>query len=173
MTDSLDLQGDPAWDPDGKAVITAAVDHGAPRLFRAPLSGGPPVSFVSEHASDPAWAPDGSFVLFSGPDIGTTFSVKAVKSDGSTLALPPLTLTRGSRHLVFLPGGRTLVVLRGELQHRNLWLINLETGAELQLTDLPSDFDVRDFDVSPDGREAVLERIQDRSEVVSVELAPR
>ena len=173
VTDSLDLQGDPAWDPDGKAVITAAVEQGAPRLFRAPLSGGPPVSFVSEHASDPAWAPDGSFVLFSGPDIGTTFSVKAVKSDGSTLALPPLTLTRGSRHLVFLPGGRTLVVLRGELQHKNLWLINLETGAELQLTDLPSDFDVRDFDVSPDGREAVLERIQDRSEVVSVELARR
>jgi hypothetical protein len=39
------------------------------------------------------------------------------------------------------------------------------------LTDLPSDFDVRDFDVSADGREAVLDRIQDRSEVVLVELA--
>ena len=173
VTDVLDLQGDPAWEPDGQAVITAAVDHGAPRLFRAPLSGGPPVSFVSEHASDPAWAPDGSFVLFSGPDIGTTFSVKAVKSDGSTLALPPLALPRGSRHLALLSGSRTVVVLRGELQHKNLWLINLDTGAELQLTELPPDFDVRDFDVSPDGREAVLERIQDRSEVVSVELARR
>jgi Tol biopolymer transport system component len=171
VTDSLDLQGDPAWDPDEQALITAALDHGTPRLFRVPISGGPPVSFRSDPALDPAWAPDGRFVLFSGPDIGTTFSVKAAKPDGSTLALPPLTLTRGARHLAFVPGGQTLIVLRGDIQHKNLWLINLDTGAERQLTDLPSDFDVRDFDVSPDGRQAVLERIQDRSEVVLVELA--
>src|SRR5215470_16679075 len=86
-------------------------------------------------------------VVFSGPDIGTTFSVKAANSDGSMHALPPLTLTRGARHLAFLSGSRTLVFLRGEIQHKNLWLINLETGAERQLTNLPTDFDVRDFDL--------------------------
>jgi hypothetical protein len=31
----------------------------------------------------------------------------------------------------------------------------------------------RDFDVSPDGREIVLERVQERSDVVLVDLAPR
>jgi hypothetical protein len=41
------------------------------------------------------------------------------------------------------------------------------------LTDLPSDFDVRDFDVSPEGREAVLERVEEHSDVVLVELARR
>ncbi len=41
------------------------------------------------------------------------------------IALPPLTLTRGARHIAFLPGGRALVLLRGEIQHKNLWLINL------------------------------------------------
>jgi Tol biopolymer transport system component len=170
VTDALDLQDDPAWEPDGQALITAALDHGAPRLFRVPLNGGSPASFLAEDAFDPAWAPSGGFVLFSGPDIGTTFSVKAAKPDGSALALPALTLTRGARHLAFLPDGRTLVVLRGEIQHKNLWTIDLQTGTEQQLTDLPSDFDVRDFDVSPDGRSAVLERTQDRSEVVLVEL---
>jgi len=46
----------------------------------------------------------------------------------------------------------------------------LETGAERQLTNLPADFDVRDFDLSPDGREIVLERVQDRSDIALLDL---
>jgi hypothetical protein len=53
---------------------------------------------------------------------------------------------------------------------RNLWLIDLETGAERQLTNLTPDFDIRDFDISPDGREVVLERAQERSDVVLLDL---
>jgi hypothetical protein len=65
------------------------------------------------------------------------------------------------------------VILRGEIQHKNLWLIDLETGAERRLTDLAPGFDIRDFDVSPDGREAVLERVQERSDVVMLDLSRR
>ena len=36
--------------------------------------------------------------------------------------------------------------------------MNPETGVERQLTNLPDDFDIGDFDISPDGREVVLER---------------
>jgi dipeptidyl aminopeptidase/acylaminoacyl peptidase len=63
------------------------------------------------------------------------------------------------------------VVLRGEIQHKNLWLIDVQTGAEQQLTNLPADFDIHDFDISPDGREVVLERVQDRSDVVMLDLS--
>jgi len=84
---------------------------------------------------------------------------------------PPLTLTRGARHL--LPGGRSLVLLRGEIQHKNLWLIDLETGAERQLTNLTPDFDIRDFDISADGREVVFERVQERSDVALLDLPRR
>jgi hypothetical protein len=63
--------------------------------------------------------------------------------------------------------------MRGEIQHKNLWLIDLETGAERQLTNLPLDFDLRDFDISPDGREVVLEREQERSDVMMLDLARR
>ena len=84
--------------------------------------------------------------------------------------LPTLSLTRGARHLAFLPGGRALVLLRGEIQHKNLWLIDLETGAERQLTNFSPDFDIRDFDISPDGREVVLERVQERADVVLLDL---
>jgi len=170
---SLDLQGDPAWVPDGKSLLTAAADDGVPRLYRVQLSGGSPALFSSESALDPSWASDGSFVLFSGPDIGAAFSIRAAAPNGFSFPLPPLTLTRGARHLAFLPGKSAVVMLRGEMQHKNLWLIDLATGAGHQLTDLPQDFDIRDFDLSPDGREAVLERVQDRSEVVLVKPAPQ
>lgn len=62
------------------------------------------------------------------------------------------------------------MILRVEIQHKNLWLIDLGTGAERQLTNLRPDFDIRDFDISPDGREVVLERVQDRSDVVMLDL---
>jgi Tol biopolymer transport system component len=170
VTDSLDLQGAPAWAPDSQSITSAANDHGVPHLFRVPLDGRSPVPFVQEYSVDPAWAPDGRFVLYSGPDIGTTFSVKAVTAEAATHPLPALTLTRGARHLAFLPGGRALVLLRGEIQHKNLWLIDLNTGAERQLTNLAPDFDIRDFDISPDGREVVLERAQERSDIVLLDL---
>jgi Tol biopolymer transport system component len=170
VADSLDLQGAPAWAPDGQSITSAADDHGVPHLFRVPVDGRSPVLFVGEYAVDPAWAPDGNFVVFSGPDIGTTFSIKAVTAEAGAHPLPALSLTRGARHLAFLNGGRALVFLRGEIQHKNLWVIDLETGAERQLTNLSPDFDIRAFDLSPDGREVVLERVQEHSDVVLLDL---
>jgi Tol biopolymer transport system component len=168
--DSLDLQGAPAWAPDGQSITIAANDHGVPHLYRIPMDGRAPTVFVPEYSVDPSWAPDGRFVIYTGPDIGTTLGVKAVSPDATPHTLPPLQLTRGARHLAFLPGGGSLVVMRGEIQHKNLWLVDLQTGAQRQLTNLPSDFDARDFDISPDGREVVLERMQERSDVVMLDL---
>ena len=60
--------------------------------------------------------------------------------------------------------------LQGDIQHKNLWLIDLETGTRRQLTKLAPEFDIRDFDISPDGSEVVLERVQERSDVVLLDL---
>jgi Tol biopolymer transport system component len=170
VADSLDLQGAPAWAPDGKSITSAADDHGVPHLFRVPIDGHSPATFVPEYSVDPVWAPDGRFVVYSGPDIGTTFSVKAADADASPHPFPTLTLTRGARHLAFLPGGRSLLFLRGDIQHKDLCIIDLETGAVRQLTNLTPEFDIRDFDVSPDGRDVVLDRVQERSNVVLLDL---
>jgi len=170
LTDSLDLQGAPVWTPDGNSITTAANDHGVPRLFRVPIDGRPPVRFLQEYSVDPAWAPDGRLVVYSGPDIGTTFPVNAVSVDATEQPPAGMTLTRGARHMTFLAIGRTLVFLRGDIQHKNLWTRELSTGAERQLTNLAPDFNIRDFDVSPDGRDVILERVQERSDVVLLDL---
>jgi Tol biopolymer transport system component len=169
---SLELQGNPAWSPDGQS-ITVAVDDGGPHLFRIKLDGSNPAPLVRQQSVDPVWSPDGTFVVFSGADVGTTFSVTAANGDGKPHPLPDLKLTRGSRRLSFLPGAPALVVLRGGIQHKNLWAIDLNTGAERQLTNFPPNFDVRDFDISPDGREAVVHERQDQSDIVMIETGQR
>ena len=166
VADTLDLVGSPAWAPDGQSITSAAEDHGVPHLFRIPVDGRSPSLFVQEYSVDPAWTPDGRYLFYSGLDIGTTFPVEAVTAQATADPLPMLTLTRGARHMAFLHGRRVLVFLRGEIQHKNLWLVDLDAGTERQLTNLAPDFDIRDFDISPDGREAVLERVQERSDVV-------
>jgi len=169
---SITPEGDPAWTPDGRSLTIAALVDGVPRLFSVHVDTGHAVRFVDEHSVDPVWSPDGTFVVFSGADVGTTFPLRAAASDGTPHRLPSIKqLTRGGRRLVFLPGQRTLVVLRGEISHKNLWAIDVETGAERQLTDFPQDFDIRDFDVSPDGTELVIEQVQERSEIVLFERA--
>jgi Tol biopolymer transport system component len=172
VTDLLDLQGAPAWDPDGRSVVLAALEHGVPCLFKVPIDGGAPSRFLNAYATDPAWAPDGRFVAYTGPDVGTTFAVRAVTRDATAHPLPDLALTRGARHVVFLPGTREVAVLRGGIEHKNVWLVNLETGAARQLTDFAAGFQIRDFDVSRDGRELVVERVQERSDVVLLDLHP-
>jgi hypothetical protein len=47
------------------------------------------------------------------------------------------------------------------------------TVPEVMMTRLASDFDLRDFDVSEDGRELVVERAQERSDIVLIDRARR
>jgi Tol biopolymer transport system component len=169
VSDSLQLRGAPAWEPDGKSITSAVEENGVPHLFRIPLEGKSPTPLISAYSMDPAWLSDGRFVIYSGPDVGTKFTVKAATAENAVHSLPPLELTRGARHLALLPGGQRLVFLQGEIQHKNLWMVDLETGAMQQLTHMPADFDVRDFDISSDGREAILERAQARSHVVAID----
>jgi Tol biopolymer transport system component len=169
LTQALELQGTPAWAPDGYSMTVSAVVDGTPLLFSVPLDGRAPSVFVREHASEPVWGPDGRVLLYSGPDVGTTFVVKAVTAEDRPHPLPLLTLSRGERHLAFLPGGREIVALRGEIGHKDLWAIDLASGAERQLTHFTPEFNVRDFDISPDGREAVLEQVHEASDIVVIE----
>lgn len=170
VTTALQLHGAPTWVPDGKSLMVAAVSDGYPRLVKVPLDGSATSRFVEEYSVDPVWSPQGDVVVFSGSDIGTTFPLNAVTAERNAYPLPKLTLTRGARRVAFMPGRRALVIMRGDIRHKNLWLIDLDTGAEHQLTDLAPDFAMHDFDISPDGRELILEQVQEHSDIVMLEI---
>lgn len=172
VSESLRLRGSPAWAPDGRSIASGATLDSEPKLFRIPLDG-PPVPVISEFAVDPVWSTDGDFIVFTAADVGTEFPVKTVYPDGRVYHTPGLTLTRGARRLRFLHGQRALVLMRGDIRHKDLWVVDLETGQQRQLTHLPSDFNIRDFDVSADGSEILLERVQEHADVVLIDLEPR
>jgi Tol biopolymer transport system component len=173
VADALAVQGAPAWSPDGRWLAVAARGEGEPWLYKVPVAGGAPVLLVKEHAIDPSWSPSGGFLVYSGADVGATYSVKAVDADGAAHALPKLVLTRGVRRLAFLGSDDALVFMKGDLSHKEFWVVDLPTGRERPLTDLGPDFAIGDFDVSADGREIVFDRTRDESDIVLFDLPDR
>ena len=169
LTDSLALQGDPVWSPDGQSLVSAVVYDGQPRLTRIYLNGDPPQTLIGEYSVDPVWSPDGRFLVYSGPDVGTTFPVRAVAADGRPYAIPSLILTRGARRLVVLSDPPSLIVLRGDIGHKDLWVIDLQGRGEHPLTALPRDFTVDDFDISADGTELILDKLEENSDMALIE----
>jgi hypothetical protein len=86
--------------------------------------------------------------------------------------LPNLILTRGARRVAFLAED-ALIVLKGDISHKEFWRVDLTTGRERQLTTLRRGFAIGDFDISPDGREIIFDRTREESDIVLFDLPGR
>jgi Tol biopolymer transport system component/DNA-binding winged helix-turn-helix (wHTH) protein len=168
----LDLRGNPSWFPDGRSITMGVYRGESVQLFNIPLDVGEPVALIDKYSIDPVWSPDWSFLIYRGAESGPSFPVLAATADGEPHEIAEIDLPRGAR-FAFLPGGKSLLMLKSELRNKNFWLVDLETGAERQLTDFGPEFVVGDFDLSPDGQEIVFDRIREESDVVMIELADR
>jgi Tol biopolymer transport system component len=171
ITDALTLRGDTAWSPDGQSLVAGVARDGEPpRLTRISLRGEAPLDLVPEYSLDPVWSPDGKFLLYYGADVGTSFPVRAAAADGRPYAVPALMLPRGSR-VAFARDPQTLYVLRVDPRQATLLQVDLHTGTQRTIYQLPGDFIARDFDIAPNGREIILDRVEDNSDVALIERA--
>jgi Tol biopolymer transport system component/DNA-binding winged helix-turn-helix (wHTH) protein len=170
----LDVKGTPAWSPDGAWIAVAADRGGGPQLFTVPLDGGSPIPIVDEYSIDPAWSPNGRFLVYRGAELGPSFPLKAVTVGGEPYTMPNLVLPRGARFSFVstdaIPSGVGLVVLKGEVERKNFWLIDPASGGERQLTDFGPGFVISDFDVSSGGREIVFDRVREESDLLLIEV---
>lgn len=173
IAESLIIRGGPAWPPSGNWITVPGDDGKGPGLFNVPLDGGPPLELVEGPSANPVWSPDGRLLVYSGAEVGTTFPVKAVTADGKPFEFPELSLSRGANRFAFVPGQPVLIVLMGEIWHKNFWSVDLLTGRRRQITNFGREFAIGDFDVSNNGREIVFGRLKENSNVVLIELPER
>jgi serine/threonine protein kinase/Tol biopolymer transport system component len=170
LANSLNIRGAPAWPPVGEWLTVAAEQGKSVGLFKVPLDGAPPVQLVAEQAANPVWSPDGRFLVYSGVEVGTTFPLKSITADGEPHSMPELILSRGASRFSFLPGRPVLVVLKGDVWHKDFWSIDLVTGQQRQLTNFSREFLINDFDVSPDGKEIIFSRLKENANVILIDL---
>jgi Tol biopolymer transport system component/tRNA A-37 threonylcarbamoyl transferase component Bud32 len=173
VAESLDVRGAATWSPDGKWIAVGAMDGTGTRVFKVPVDGGVPVRLVDSVSYNPVWSPDGRFILYSGAPRARTVVLRAVTPDGRPFPVPTLTVDRLGDSYRFLPDGRGLVVKLGGFRLQDFWLVDLASGARRQLTRLKPGESLHRFDVSPDGRRVLFERVRENSDVVLIEMPGR
>ena len=170
VCDSIDVQDDPSWSPDGHWLVVAGHDSKANKLFKVRVADGAVVPLIDAVAHYPIWSPDGHFILYRRTD---RTKIEAVTPDGSPfpLHLPPIIFRNGVLHPYrVLPDNGRIVVLLGQYRQENFFLFDLRTGEKRQLTDLQPGFSITGFDIAPDGQSIVFDRVRDNADIVMIDL---
>jgi Tol biopolymer transport system component len=168
---SLDVIGVPSWSPDGRWIAVVANTTGGPRLFKVPVDGGAPAQLTTEMASNPVWSPDGTRIVYAGPGVGLRTPLKAVSDSGKPVAMPNRSVRALGERYRFMPDGKRLVFTHGDFfEKQDFYLLDMATGKERALSDLKPGFAMGSFDVSPDGKEILFDRVRENSDVVLIEL---
>jgi Tol biopolymer transport system component len=167
---SLDVRDAVSWSPDGKFVV-ASVDEGqGGRIYKIPVDGGTPERLVAEISYNPVWSPDGRLILYYFAPQGAIFPLRAITPDKKPFQLPSVASRGEGGRFRFMPDGKSFVVLLGAYRNQNFYLLNVDTGLRRQLTEFRPGSFLRNFDISPDGKQIVFDRTQENSDVVLIDL---
>jgi Tol biopolymer transport system component len=170
LADDLDVQGSASWSPDGKWIVTGGRNGNGPGLFKVPVDGGPSVRIASGLAFNPVWSPDGEVIVYTGPNVGQEAPLRAVHPDGTAVELPEIRLNRDGERVRFVPDSRALVYMQGQRESQDFWLLDMATRKTRALTRLENSATMRTFDVTPDGRQIVFDRLRNNSDIVLIDL---
>jgi serine/threonine protein kinase len=169
LTDAVDVRGSFSWSPDGQWIVFVGASAAKPtRVFKIAASGGSPTPLTDGLATQPLWSPDGRFIVYSEPVQGAGMLVKAMTPDGKPYPFPELWVNyQTTSPYRFVPGTQALIYLKeGDLRHQNFFRVDLATGEEHQISDLRSGFEIRDFDIAPDGSRILFDRLRMNSDIV-------
>ena len=170
LAETLNVTGGASWSPDGKWIVIGGDDSGSTGLFKVSVDGGSPIRLIAGAALNPVWSPDGSLIVYAGPNVSALAPLLAVRPDGSRVELPHILVRRDGERVRFVPDAQGLIYMQGNLRSQDFWLLNLRTMESRRLTQLKQRDSMRTFDVTPDGKQIVFDRLRDNSDIVLIDL---
>jgi len=172
LSGEVDVRGTASWSPDSKWIVVAGSDHVGQGLFKLPVDGGSPVRIATGQCLNPVWSPRGELIVYSGTQVFTLTPLLAVHSDGTPAKLPEVKTQRDGERARFLPNGAGLVYMVGStVAGQDFWLLDLGTMRSRRLTHLRSADVMRTFDITPDGKRIVFDRLRENSNILLIDLA--
>jgi Tol biopolymer transport system component len=160
-------QGTADWSPDGTRIVIGGRDAQGPALFLVPVDGRPPKRLVEGNWVNPVWSPDGQMILFAGRSLVGQVKLLAVRPDGSAVTIPEVWARPGGYR--FLPDAKSVVFLP-RIHALDFWRLDLITGKQQQLTRLSNRGVLKTFDITPDGKSIVFDRVRQNSDVVLMDV---
>ena len=172
LSNAVDVRGTASWSPDGKWIVVAGSDRDGAGLFKLPADGGPPLRIATGSFQDPVWSPRGDLIVYGGTQVFTVMPLLAAHPDGTPAKLPEINVQRDGERARFLPDGTGLVYMLGSTtEGQDFWLLDLGTMRSRRLTRLSNPAAMRTFDITPDGRRIVFDRLRENSDILLIDLA--
>jgi Tol biopolymer transport system component len=169
LSDAVDVASAASWSPDGQWIAASGTDAQGPGLFKIPVDGGPPVRLKSGPMSNPVWSSDGSVIAYTEPLPARVGRIRLIRPDGETVDVPLMKVRVGGERYRFVPARLQLVyMLDTDSTRQSFWLYDVATKKTRQLSDfdLP---DTRTFDITPDGKQIVFDRLRENSDIVLID----
>jgi Tol biopolymer transport system component len=170
LAEMIDVRGTASWSPDAQWIAMDGYDAQGEALFKIPLDGGLPVRIAKGPAVNPVWSPDGNLIVYTGPTVAADAPVLAVRPDGTSVALPAIRVTAEGERYRFLPDGSGLIYMQGFSRRQDFWRLDLAAKTTHRLTQLTNPATMRTFDVTPDGKQILFDRLRENSDIVLIDV---
>jgi Tol biopolymer transport system component len=110
-------------------------------------------------------------IVYGGTQVFTLMPLLGIRPDGAAVKMPEINVRREGERARFLPDGTGLVYMLGSTtSEQDFWLLDLGTMKSRRLSQLSNAAKMRSFDISPDGKQILFDRIRQNSNVVLIDL---